>query len=225
MTNFHKEKIAAIVPAFNEEKNVGEVLKVLLSSKCLDEVILVDDGSDDKTAEVGKNLGAKVIKMKKNSGKGNAMKEAAGATDAEILVFFDADLMGLSEDHVLALVNPMLTENVAMCVGIRGRLWGLPRLIAKIDPLMAIGGERALRRFVFESIPEKFMQGFAVETALSYYCLVKKLPVEYVVLKNLSIITKEKKWGFVRGFKNRLKMIWQILKIRFTILFSNNEFI
>jgi polyisoprenyl-phosphate glycosyltransferase len=220
----HKEKVAAIVPALNEEANVDAVLKVLLRSKDLDEVILVDDGSTDKTAEIGEKLGAKVIKLPKigGSGKGNAMKQGLEATDAKIIVFFDADLVGLSKEHVFSLVEPMLKENLEMCVGIRGRLWGLPRLIAKIDPLTAIGGERAVKRELFEKIPDKFLQGFAVETALNYYCSAKKLPVKYVILKNLKMTVKEKKWGFAKGFASRIKMIWQIIKIRLTI---KNEFI
>ena len=111
----------------------------------------------------------------------------------------------------------MLKEDINMCVGIRGRLWGLPRLIAKIDPLNAIGGERAIKRELFENIPEKFLQGFAVEPALNYYCRLKSLPVKHVHLKKLKIIIKEQKWGILNGFISRVKMVWQVIKIRMTI--------
>jgi glycosyltransferase involved in cell wall biosynthesis len=227
MINLVKEKVAAIVPALNEEANIGEVLKVLLSSKFIDQVILVDDGSIDKTAEIGKKLGAKIVKLPKigGSGKGNAMKQGLKATDAKIIVFFDADLMGLSEEHISLLVEPMLEEDIEMCVGIRNRLWGLPRLIAKIDPLMAIGGERAIKRELFEKIPDELLQGFATETTLNYRCLAEKLPIKYVILRNLKVITKEKKWGLLRGLAARMKMIFEIIKIRLMFIFYKNEFI
>jgi len=227
MANLTKEKIAAIVPALDEQANVGNVLKVLLSSKILGQVILVDDGSIDKTAEIGQKLGAKVVKLPKigGSGKGNAMKQGLMATDAEIIVFFDADLVGLSEEHISLLVEPMLKENLKMCVGVRERLFGLPRLIAKIDPLMAIGGERAIRRDLFEIISEKFIQGFAVEPTLNYYCREKKLPIKRVFLKNLDVITKERKRGFLKGFASRIKMIFEILEIRIRFIFHKNELI
>ena len=109
-----------------------------------------------------------------------------------------------------------------MCVGIRDRLWSLPKLIVKIDPLLAIGGERAVKRELFEKISDKFLQGFTVETALNYCCSSNKLPVKYVVLKNLKMVTKEKKWGILKRFFVAIKMIFQIIKIRLTI---KNEFI
>ncbi|MCX6723861.1 MAG: glycosyltransferase [Candidatus Staskawiczbacteria bacterium] len=227
MVKSNKKKIAAIVPALDEEANVGKVLKVLLNSKVLDRVILVDDGSTDRTAEIGKKLGAEVVKLPKigGSGKGNAMKAGLEKTDAEIIVFFDADLVGLSQKHISKLVKPMLEEDVGMCVGIRDRLLGLPRLIATLDPLMAIGGERAIKRGLFEKIPDKFLQGFAVEPSLNYYCRIKGSTVKYVVLDNLKVVTKEEKWGFFRGFVLRLKMMFEILKIRLMLPFYKNELI
>lgn len=214
MENLAKEKVAAIVPAFNEEANVGRVLQVLLNSKLIDEVILVDDGSVDKTAKVGQELGAKVVKLEKNGGKGNAMLQGIKNTDAKIIVFFDADLIGLKEQHIQALVEPIQKENYDMCVGARGRFLGLPMLILKIDPLMAIGGERAVRRDVIEAIPKELMQGFKAEIALNSYCLRNNKKVKHVLLKNLDILTKERKWGLIKGAKNRIKMFGEIMKAR-----------
>lgn len=227
MIKFAKKKVAAIVPALNEEANVAKVLRVLLDSEVLDQVILVDDGSTDKTAEIGERLGAKVIKLPKvgGSGKGNAMKKGLESTSAEIIVFFDADLIGLSKEHIYSLVSPMLTGNIEMCVGIRGRLLGLPNLIAKIDPLLAIGGERAIKRHLLEDISSKFVQGFAVEPTLNYYCMINKLPVRYTTLKKLSVIIKEKKRGFINGFISRIEMIFEIAKTRLLLTSNKNEFI
>jgi len=224
MTNLFREKVAAIVPALDEEASVGEVLKVLLSSKILDQVIMVDDGSVDKTAEIGEKLGVEVVKLPKigGSGKGNAMKQGVKATDAKIIIFFDADLIGLSKEHISLLVEPMFKENIGMCVGIRDRMFGLPKLIAKIDPLLAIGGERVMRKELFEKIPDKFLKEFATETSFNYYCLAKKIPIKYVILEKLGVIIKEKKRGFLKGFASRIQMVCQIIKIRLTI---KNEFI
>ncbi|MFA6190525.1 MAG: glycosyltransferase [Candidatus Staskawiczbacteria bacterium] len=223
----YKEKIAAIVPALNEEANIEKVLKILLTSEHLDEIILVDDGSVDKTAEIGEKLGVKIIKLNKagGGGKGNAMREGVLATDAKIITFFDADLIGLSHEHIYSLIQPIVEEDIKMCVGVRGRLFGLPKLIAKIDPLMAIGGERAIRRELFEKISGKFIEGFAIEPTLNYYCKSKKIPTKHVSLKNLDVITKERKRGFINGFISRLKMILEIIKIRLRFIFNKNEFI
>ena len=146
-------RIAAIVPALNEEANIGNVLRTLLESKYFNEVILVDDGSEDKTAEIGRELGAKVISLpqKGGSGKGNAMKQGVLNTDAEMIAFFDADLKNLSVENVSLLVEPVLKRQAAMSVGIRERRgWGkISEFFIKIDPLTAIAGERAMERRVF----------------------------------------------------------------------------
>ncbi len=223
-------KVAAIVPALNEEKNIAKVLKALLESKDINEVIAIDDGSTDRTAEVSRETGAKVISLPKKggSGKGNAMREGIKSTDADVIVFFDADLIGLTPEHASLLVRPILKEGVAMCVGMRERRrrWkgAISEFMIKVDPLSAIAGERAIRRYIFEAIPSDFIQGFMVETALNYYCLANKLKVKYVKLRGLDIIVKEKKWGLVKGLKSRIRMMWQLLKIRVLIFQRRKEF-
>jgi len=220
-------KTAAIVPALNEGKNIRKVLEVLLVSKHIDEVILVDDGSVDDTADIGKDMGAKVVKLPKKggSGKGNALKEGLKTTDAEVVVFFDADLIGLTEKHVSSLVLPVVSGEAVMCVGIRGRLWGMPENIYKIDHLLALGGERAIKKDLLEKIPDKHIRGFAVETTLNHYCSINNIKVKYILLNRLTHFLKEEKWGLLVGSANRLKMIWQVVKIRLVILFNKNEFI
>lgn len=220
-------KVAAIVPALNEEANVGQVLRALLKSKELDEVVVVDGGSRDKTVEISRKMGAKVIKQEEGGGKGVGMKEGVEATEAEIIVFFDADLVGLTPEHVSLLVEPIFKNEAMMSVAVReGGGWRgrVSEFFIKIDSLSAIAGERAMKRSVFEKIPSKFIGGFMIETALNYYCKINRLTVKYVKLKGLNIIIKEKKWGLIRGLLNRLKMIWQLLKIRLLIIWARKEF-
>ena len=94
----------------------------------------------------------------------------------------------------------------------------------RIDPLLAFGGERALKREIFENLPEKFSQGFEIETALNFYCQVNKIPVKYVKLKGLKMIIKEKKYGFLKGFWERIKMEGEMIKIRISLLFNKRDF-
>lgn len=213
-----EEKIAAIVPAYNEEATIGNVLKVLLASPELDEVIVVDDGSTDKTAQISREMGVKVISLAKNQGKGQAMREGVKATQAEIIVFLDADLIGLSLEHISLLVQPVLKNEVAMTVGLRRHRTKIRELSVRIDPLLALSGIRAIKRFIFENLPPKLTKGFAIETALNHYCQVNQLPVRYVELRGLDNILKEKKWGLIKGFLIRLKMMWEVSKTRVLIL-------
>jgi len=219
-----KPKVAAIVPAYNEERTIANVLKQLISAKELDEIIVVSDGSTDKTAQVSKSFGVKFLEGIERAGKGKAMKKGVKSTDAEIIVFFDADLIGLTPEHVSLLVQPILKGGAEMVVGIRDRIGETPLFLLKIDPLLAFGGERALKREIFENLPERFSRGFEIETTLNFYCQVNKLLVKYVKLKGLKMIVKEKKYGLIKGLWERLKMEREMVKIRILLLFHKKEF-
>jgi len=196
--NFKKIKVAAIVPAYNEGKTIGNVLKTLKLAKEIDEIIVVSDGSTDQTAQISKSFGVRVLEGPEREGKGEAMQKGVKNTDADIIVFFDADLIGLSSEHVSQLVQPILKGEAEMVVGIRDRIGETPLFLLKIDPLLAFGGERALKREIFENLPERFSRGFEIETALNFYCQVNKILVKYVKLKGLKMIIKEKKYGFLK---------------------------
>ena len=88
-------RVAAIVPAYNEEQTIGPVIEALLECRRLEEIIVVSDGSDDRTAEVARRYPVKVLELEQNVGKGGAMKAGANETNCEGLLFVDADLVGL----------------------------------------------------------------------------------------------------------------------------------
>jgi len=82
--------IVAILPAFNEEVSIGSV--VLLAKQHADRVIVVDDGSHDRTAEVAELAGAEVIRHPENRGKGAALKTGFSAVDgAKVIITIDTD--------------------------------------------------------------------------------------------------------------------------------------
>jgi len=77
--------VVAILPAFNEETSIGSV--VLLTRMYVDRVIVVDDGSSDRTAEVARLAGAEVIRHATNMGKGAALRTGfIAAEDADVMV-------------------------------------------------------------------------------------------------------------------------------------------
>jgi glycosyltransferase involved in cell wall biosynthesis len=85
-------KTVAVIAAFNEERKIKDVIE--RTKKYVDRVIVVDDGSRDKTSEVSRKAGAYVIRYEKNRGKGYATKvglEKAIKLKPKIIVFLDAD--------------------------------------------------------------------------------------------------------------------------------------
>lgn len=202
-------KIAAIVPAFNEEFTVGGVVSSLAASGIFREVIVVSDGSSDKTAEMAKAAGARVYELPQNRGKGQAMQYGVAHTDAQILFFADADLYGFSKKHMEAVLAPVLSGQCAMSVGLRdrGAFW---TKVSEFMPL--IGGERALLRGIFEHIPEEYLRGFMVEIAMNAHCSRHKLKVCKAPMPGVTIRRKMQKVGFWRGMLGYIKMFWQIGK-------------
>lgn len=203
-------KVAAIIPAYNEEATVANVVKAVLESGVANEVIVVDDGSEDATAKVAREAGARVISLAENQGKGGAMKAGALECDAEILLYLDADLTGLCREHLVSLLHPVLYEGFDMTVGVFDEGRFTTDIAQKIAPFLS--GQRALRRAVIVDLPHIERTRYGVEMALSRYAEQKQLRVKRVELKHLAQVTKEEKRGFVRGFRARLKMYWEIIR-------------
>ena len=110
--------IAAVVAAHNEEAGVAQVVSGLLSvlpDGC--EVLVVDDGSEDRTAQRAEEAGARVLRLKPNRGKGAALRAGISATEAEILVFIDAD--GQDEPAELPVLLEAMASDVALVIGSR----------------------------------------------------------------------------------------------------------
>lgn len=112
-------RVVVIIPAFNEERNVGSV--VLRLRQLFDTVIVVDDGSHDATEEVARLAGAEVVSHPKNRGYGAAIQSGLAAAqdlNPRAVVLMDADGQHRYED-VRELVRPILDDEADVAVGSR----------------------------------------------------------------------------------------------------------
>jgi polyisoprenyl-phosphate glycosyltransferase len=209
-------KVTAIVPAYNEEKTIVNVLNVLKETRLVEQVIVVSDGSEDNTVAVVQKCcghegdGVEIIELLHNRGKGGAVMAGLGRCASEIILILDADLIGLTTDHVEVLLNPVISGEAMMSVGIfeKGRV--ATDLAQKMAPFLS--GQRALRRDLLESISDLDLSRFGLEMALHQYVEENELTAEVVQLTDLSHVMKEEKLGFSRGVAARAKMYWEIIK-------------
>src|SRR3989344_6029075 len=187
-------KVAAIIPTFNEAERIGNVLKVVTKSSIINEVIVVDDGSQDNTEAVVKKFPrARYLKNVKNIGKAGSMERGVDSTDADIIFFCDADLTDISEEIIEGIIKPVLSGEVNMFIGLRSNF--MQRGIR----LFALNsGERALRRDVWEALPEYFKYKYRVEAGLNYYVKKHFGGFKYKTF-NYSQPVKESKYGFWKG--------------------------
>ncbi|MFC1612686.1 glycosyltransferase, partial [Patescibacteria group bacterium] len=155
-----------------------------------------------------------VFNLPTKKGKGAAMLHGITHTDAEIIVFLDADLRGFKPEHIKRLIEPVFRGEKIMTVGVRdrGKIW---TRIGLLLPL--VGGERAMQRFVIENIPDRYFKGFMAESALNYYCRSRGLPYGKVFLPGLKIRHKTQKVGFLRGLWQYIKMYSTVLKAMFWV--------
>jgi dolichol-phosphate mannosyltransferase len=70
-----KMRVAAVIPAFNEEANIGRVVRGIRRARVAERVYVVDDGSRDSTAAVARRAGALVIRHRRNTGVGSAIRD------------------------------------------------------------------------------------------------------------------------------------------------------
>jgi glycosyltransferase involved in cell wall biosynthesis len=214
--------VAAIIPAYNEEQTVGKVVTALKQSGIFDEIVVVSDGSTDRTAEVAREAGATAVyQLPIRSGKGKAMQHGVAHTDAPIISFFDADLLTLTPEHARALVTPVAEGKRAMNTGLRDR-GGLLMWLEGHLPL--IGGERAMQREVFEAIPDRYIQGFMVESALNYFCRANHMAYGGTPLPKLTMRRKYDKVGWGKAIGQYAHMYWQVALAMVLVRVHGREF-
>lgn len=207
-------KVAAVIPAYNEESTIGAVVSACRQVPEISEVIVVSDGSTDETATLARAAGATVIEHTENRGKAAAMKSGFEATTAPVLLFLDADLIGLSADHLRLLLRPVLAGEADMSIGV----FGDGRVATDLAQMLApyLSGQRAVRRELladmFREEPEAEQVRFGIEVALTKYVKQHGCRVVEVVLEEMSHRMKEEKLGLVKGAAARLKMYYEILK-------------
>ena len=112
-------KITIGIPAYNEEKNIASVITKL--KKITDSIIVCDDGSEDMTAKISKNLGAIVISHKKNMGYGvaiNSIFQKSKEMNSDLLVTFDADGQHRVED-IEKVIEPIKNNDADLVIGSR----------------------------------------------------------------------------------------------------------
>lgn len=128
--------LTVIIPALNEEKTIESVVKFSFQHPLVNEVIVVDDTSEDNTAVVAKAAGARVV-TSNTRGKGISMKDGVRESTNDILIFLDADIDPYPGETITLLSNPLLSDEADFVKGSFARNAGrVTELVAK--PLLKI---------------------------------------------------------------------------------------
>src|SRR5688500_4092575 len=103
------------MPARNEAPTIARNVAAARGCRYIREVIVVDDGSSDATADEARGAGAKVTRRDGSDGsKALAMAAGVAATDADAILFVDADCTGLTAAHLDAICEPFVAGRATM---------------------------------------------------------------------------------------------------------------
>jgi hypothetical protein len=213
----NKPLIAAILPTYNEEINVAGVLEVLHATSILDEVILVDDGSSDRTVEILLQAASmdqrfKVIQQETNCGKGQAIFSGWAATSAPILLLLDADLKNLTPYHIQTLLDPIINHHADMTLGLfRGGHFSTDAS-HWVTPFLT--GQRGLRAELLKYVSREASAGYGFEVALTMSAHQKGYRKRVVPLKGVWHPRSEMRTerGFWFGIYWKVRMYGQIIR-------------
>jgi len=210
-------KVAAVIPAYNEELAIGSV--VLRTRKYVDKVIVVDDGSKDNTAEIAEMAGAEVIRLGKNHGKAYALKkgiERAKDLGYQVVVTLDGDGQH-NPDEIPAVIEPVLKGEADLVIGSRFlnnsnrripkyRVLGqkvlnlATNLGSEVKVTDSQSGFRAFNGKILEILTNEFeSEGYNIESDMIMYlsgkCRIKEVPISV----KYEVPNKHKKNPFAHG--------------------------
>lgn len=208
--------VTAIVPTFNEAQRIGPVLEVLSSYPHFQEVLVVDDGSTDTTAQIVQKYPVRYLTHSPNRGKGYAMEQGVAACDSPVIFFCDADVRGLTHEIITAILAPVLAGQVEMNIAMRHHtVFYIPFVLRFAFHL---GGERALTRTLWEKLPPHYKERFRIEPALNYYAKHYGKGFSYLFFPQLKQTIKEKKLGIWQGHLARWRMAHDIFTAQVELL-------
>jgi glycosyltransferase involved in cell wall biosynthesis len=194
-------RVVALIPAHNEADRIAETIRALKESGAATEIVVIDDGSTDATAETAKSVGAdEVLSLPENCGKGAAVNAGLLNRESDIFLLLDADL-GESAREASKLLEPLQAGladmSIAMLPEARlsngrksggfGLVLGLARLgirlLAKERVQAPLSGQRAIRAEVLREIAP-LDSGFGLEVAMTIDalkkgCRIVETPVDF----------------------------------------------
>ncbi len=211
--------VTVLIPAYNEELTIARTVAAARSLPGVLQVIVVDDGSTDKTAEKARAAGAEVLRTGVNRGKGAALNHGLKAVKGDLLLLLDADL-GDSAREAEKILQPVQEGAADLCIG---RLppprkkagCGLVRVVAAagircltgLKLTAPLSGQRALNAGALAALGGKFAPGFGVETAMIIDLARKKK-----VIKEVPVAMEHRETGWdLKSCRHRARQLRDVL--------------
>jgi len=209
--------VGVVIPAYNEATYLMQVLMTVCITEGIQQIVVVDDGSKDATFEIAQRTAehderVTVIRLLQNQGKAAAMLAGVQALDTELVIFLDADLVGLQPVHLQQLANIPMCGSCDMSIALfhNGRF--LTDMSHRITPHLT--GQRCLRRLEAEqALTPLVATRYGVETGLTIYAKRRHWNIKSIYWAGVTHSMREEKRKVIRGIYSRWQMYSQIVTV------------
>lgn len=218
------KRVSVLIPAHNEEDRIFDTVTAAFTLPGVNQVVVVDDASSDRTSAMAEKAGATVKVLQVNGGKGAAMNAGAPLVDGDVVLLLDGDL-GSSAAGAAPLLLPVASEEADMTVAIfpgsgkkggfglvKGLARGGIRYYTGLEMAAPLSGQRAMNRRAFEAVLP-FAEGYGVEVALT----VKAAAGGFRVREVPVIMTHKETGRDLKGFIHRGRQFNDVLRTLLSI--------
>jgi glycosyltransferase involved in cell wall biosynthesis len=209
--------IGVIIPAFNEAENLLRVLNVVCAVDWAEQIVVVDDGSTDDTLNIARQSAARdkrviAVHIPENQGKAAALLTGVQALSTQLVMFLDADLVGLQPCHLEKLYSPVASGSHKMTVAV----FQHGNLFTDASHLLApnLSGQRCLPRAEAEqALIPLVTSRYGVEVGLTIYARNREWMIKNIIWDGVTHRMKEQKREVIAGLYSRWQMYSQIMAV------------
>ncbi|MFM0207502.1 glycosyltransferase [Paraburkholderia sediminicola] len=215
--------MSCVICAYNEAPRIGTVLAVACAHPLLGEVIVVDDGSTDGTAEIVEGFASvRLIRCTENRGKSAAMAAGIAAARGEWLMLLDADLKGLTAEGISALATPVLQGKAQVSLSLRQNSLLAFRAIG----LDFVSGERVVTKALLSEVLLEVhgMPRFGVEVFTNRRIIERNLSIAVTHWPHVTQARKTEKLGYWKGVRAEWRMIADLFRAVYPLALISQTF-
>ncbi|WP_242929449.1 glycosyltransferase family 2 protein [Pontibacter vulgaris] len=203
-------KATCLIPFYNERERIAQVLEVICRVKNIGQILCVDDGSSDGTAEYLEAVWPQVelVRLPENQGKAAAIRHGLPAVKNDLILLMDADLQDLRQEEIEAAITAM-DDHRAIDMIILRRI-NSPWFVRWYRSDILLSGERLIKKTDLEQVMKQRMKRYQLEVAINRYMLKHKKIVRWMPWSAMNTY-KVDKLGILDGSKKEFKMYVEIV--------------